>query len=245
MVEDRRVIGMDRPVQLDWLDAVAGKLAAGASVDEAREFAWGLLEGVVAGEKSNSARGKTLTVLSRIWLKVPPSRVSMRDDALRAMGEASAEERLGIHWAMTSAAYPFFVDIAANVGKLLALNDTFTVGQMNRRLYETWGERSTVKTAAQRVVRMMQQWGVLEEDGKHGEYAKSQNRLSVRPEVSALVVEGLILAKNSGGSLHQLLSHSATFPFELKLNAHDLRGHERLRVHRQGDQRDFVEWEAA
>ncbi len=68
---ERRTIGLDRPLRLEWLDAVAGQLAGGATPKEARDYAWGLLEGVLAGNTPQSARGKTLTVLSRVWLTPP------------------------------------------------------------------------------------------------------------------------------------------------------------------------------
>ena len=240
---ERRTIGMDRPLQLEWLDAVAGQLASGATAEDARAFTWKLLEGVVSGTTPQSARGKTLTVLGRIWLTVPSGNEVVRSDALRIVNVASAEERLGIHWAMMSAAYPFFVDIAANVGNLIALNGECSVAQLNRRLTGVWGDRSTVRTAAQRIVRSMVQWGALEDGDRSGVYVSRKQRIVLPASVASLLVEGLIVATDSGAPLDQLLAHAATFPFDLRLTANDLRRHPRLRVHRQGDQTDFIERE--
>jgi hypothetical protein len=106
------MIGFDRDVRLDWLDAIAGRLAAGDSPSVAKEVAWNLLEGVVAGTKPRGARDKTLTILARVWANPPAAAVSLRDGALKLLTQASAEERLAIHWAMVCAAYPFFLDVA-------------------------------------------------------------------------------------------------------------------------------------
>jgi hypothetical protein len=44
-------------------------------------------------------------------------------------------------------------------------------------------------------------------------------------------------------SLSQLISHPVFFPFNIRIDLTLLRRNERLRVHRQGDQTDFVELE--
>jgi hypothetical protein len=241
----RRTIGFDRQVHLEWLDVLAHRLADGASAKEAREVLWGLLDGVVAGETLQSARGKTLTVVSRIWLTVPPGVSPMRDSALSLIRYASAEERLGIHWALMSAAYPFFVDLASNIGKLIALNGELSLSQVTRRLVEVWGDRSTLRPAAQRVVRSMIRWGVLREGKRRGHYLPPPNAIVVSAGVAELLIEGLLIAAGRGLPLSQLLAHPAAFPFELRLDPTCLRKSERLRLHRQGDQTDFVEREMA
>lgn len=240
---ERRTIGLDRPIHIEWLDAVAGRLAASATAKEARDYAWHLLEGVVAGKTAQSARGKTLTVLSRVWLTVPAAAEALRDSAVPLIGRASADERLAIHWAMMSAAYPFFVDIAANAGKLIGINGEFSLSQLTRRLIDVWGDRSTLRPAAQRTVRSMVQWGVLRDAKRPGQYLPLQKRIVVSAEAAELLVEGLLIASGRGMPLNQLLTHPAAFPFDVRLGPTHLRRSPRLRLHRQGDQTDFVEVE--
>jgi hypothetical protein len=240
---ERRTIGLDRPLRLDWLDAVAGQLASGATPREARDYAWGLLDGVVAGNSAQSARGKTMTVLARVWLTPPAVAASLRDDAIRLVGSVDAEERLAIHWAMLSAAYPFFVDVASGVGRALSLNGEVALSQLVRRLTEVWGDRSTLRPAAQRLVRSMAAWGVLEEGPRRGLYLPPGKRLVVSSAVAQLLVEGLLVDAQRGIPLAQLISHPSTFPFELRVDVTTLRGTNRLRVHRQGDQTDVIERE--
>ena len=240
---ERRTIGLDRPLRLEWLDAVAGQLAAGATPKEARDYAWGLLEGVLAGNTAQSARGKTMTVLARVWLTPPDVAVSLRDDGVRLVGSVDADERLAIHWALLSAAYPFFVDVASGVGRALSLNGEVALSQLVRRLTEVWGDRSTLPPAAQRLLRSMAGWGVLEEGPKRGLYLPRKKRLAVSPRVAQLLIEGLLVDAQRGMPLAQLISHPSTFPFELRVDMTNLRGSERLRVHRQGDQTDVIERE--
>ena len=238
---DQRTIGLDRLVRLEWLDAVAGRLAAGDSSKTVREYAWNLLEGVVAGTRSRSARDKTLTVLTRVWLTPHVAAAALRDSAFKHIAHASADERLAIHWAMLSAAYPFFVDVAGLIGKSLSLNGEVVLSQLTRRLIDTWGDRSTLRLATQRLVRSMVQWGALRKGGKVGLYLGPPKRISVPSSIGELLLEGLLIATQRGMPLSQLVSHPALFLFDFRTDLAALRRSERLRIHRQGDQTDFVE----
>ena len=71
---------------------------------------------------------------------------------------------------MCLAAYPFFHDVAATTGRLLALQGRAALSQIVRRVTEVWGTRSTVTRAAQRVVRSFIDWGALTETGARGIY---------------------------------------------------------------------------
>jgi len=64
----RASIGFDRRIDLDWLDAAAAQAAAGAPPEAMRTHLWNLLHDVLKGD---TARGKTVTVLSHIWGAVP------------------------------------------------------------------------------------------------------------------------------------------------------------------------------
>ena len=235
-----RKIGFDRKLDRDWLDATAGRLASGATPQQTREAVYHLLEEVLSGDASNSARGKTLTVLSAIWLNVPAAIEPLRADALVQFNEVTPDERLALHWTMMLAAYPFFLDVAAQTGKLLSLNGDCTFAQVHRRLMERWGERSTLTRAVQRILRSMVGWGVLQEGASAGGY-RPLSQLPIAEAVTVLLLEGLLHAEGHGLALDSLTGHSALFPFALSLNPLALRQHPRLRVHRQGDQGDWVE----
>ena len=239
--DERRTIGLDRPIHLEWMDAAAGSLADGRSPKEARDFVWKLLDGAVAGKTAQSARGKTLTVISRVWLTVPAAARPLRDSALKVIAHASADDRLALHWALLSATYPFFLDVASQVGRLLSLNSDFSVGQLTRRVVEAWGDRSTRRPAIQRLVRSMSGWGVLAPGDRSGVYVSSKRRIAVGDGVAELLLEGFLTPVGRGMPLAQLLAHPAGFPFNVRVDTARLRRSSRLRVHRQGDQSDLVE----
>jgi len=237
----RQAVGFDRPIDLSWLDAVAAKVAEGASPPEVRKYLYSVLEGAVSGDTKNSARGKTVTVLSHIWCLVPGTATSLRGRAVEQLGHAAAEERLAIHWAMMIGTYPFFTDTASAIGRLLSLHGSVAVSQLKRRLAETWGERSTIARAIPRIVRSMVEWGVLKDTGEKGVYAAAGDPSPVSDPVAELLVEALLIDSDQESmEVAQLLGHAALFPFGLSLSAHRLRSKSHFRMNRQGLDQDVV-----
>jgi len=237
----RQAVGFDRPIDLSWLDAVAAKVAEGASPPEVRKFLYSVLEGAVSGDTKNSARGKTVTVLSHIWCLVPGTALSLRDRAVERLGQATTEERLAVHWAMMIGTYPFFTDTASAIGRLLSLHGSVSVSQLKRRLAETWGERSTIARAIPRIVRSMVGWGVLKDTGEKGVFTAAGDPTPVSDPVAELLVEALLIDSDQESmEMAKLLGHGALFPFALSLNAHRLRDVAHFRVHRQGLDQDVV-----
>jgi hypothetical protein len=238
---ERTTVGFDRRIDVEWLDAAAGRVAAGQSPAEVREFLWGLLDGVVSGDTVHSARGKTLTVLMRIWVTVPPSAEPLRAVAIKRICSAFSEEKLAIHWAMSVACYPFFADVAAHVGKLLALNGHANLSQIVRRMTEKWGDRSTLPRAVQRVLRSMVQWGALRDGREKGTFVPLARLITLSEASAELVIQAVLVNHGRGMGLSQATSHSALFPFDVRLNSYSVRKSHQFRVLRQGDQTDFLE----
>ena len=241
-MSDRQIVGFDRRVDLEWLDAVADHVAAGASSGEVRDFTYKLLDGTLSGSTNNSARGKTVTVLRHIWSSVPESCARLRDRAALLLAGTAPENRIAIHWAMMTATYGFFLAVAEHAGRLLSLQGSFTLVQITRRMSEDWGDRSTLSRAVQRIVRSMVQWGVLLDSSDKGVYEGTGKAITLSGECSELLLEAVLV--HLGGSsipVDQAIRHPAFFPFKFGLSAHRLRRSTRFDVHRQGLNVDVVE----
>lgn len=205
---ERRTIGIDRELRLAWLDAAAARAAAGDSIQDARAHLNQLLQGVLGGTKHSGNRGKTVTVLLRIWVNVPDGCEHHRTRAVGLLGSVDTEERLALHWAMAMATYPFFRDTVHVIGRLLDLQGDAERGPVVKRMVENWGDRPTVSRACRAVWGSVVNWGVLVEAGKRGRY-KRRTPLRVSPEVAGLLVGAAGTGVSSG-------SQNALFPFDVR-----------------------------
>lgn len=241
----RKTIGFDRRLALDWLEATASRVAAGDSLEEVRAGMWEYLEGKVSGDKLNSDRGKTMTVLARIWAKVPPAVDPLKTRAVAAFQVSKARDHLALHWAMAIASYPVFSDVASTAGRLLTLQDTFSLAQLTNRMVAQWSERPVLVKSTQRIIRSLVDWGALTDTETKGVYARAPKPLPVSGEIALLLCEALLL-DNEHHALpaNQLLDHPALFPFTHSLTLADLRDEPAFDVHRQGIDGDMVELRA-
>lgn len=230
-------IGFDRRLRLEWLDAIAAKRAAGLTVAELRKFGHQFLRGDLPADE---ARGKTLTVLFHLWVEVPRNAVALRECASELLGELGPRQRIALHWGLGLATYPFFRDTADATGRLLALQDSVSLAQIQRRLAGKWGQRSTAERAAQRIVRSWIDWGVLSETSQRGTYVPAK-RVEVSGSLASWVIEALLVGGDAEAhSVVQVRKAPQLFPFAVETSAHDLRRAPRLVVHRQGVSEDVV-----
>ena len=228
----RQIIGFDRRLELAWLDATIGfcqqDLSASWVVRRLREH----LGLEIAGEE---ARRKTITVLLRIWVNVPAREGYLRDEALKLATEIAPEERLWLHWGMSLLAYPFFRDVAATVGQLSRLQGAVRFSQVQRRMIESWGERTTLRRAVQRLLRSLVEWGALQDTDERGSYDVVPSRQTSNAGL-ALWFLGCALRANGSEQipLRGLAQLPYAFPFDLLPFTDDMRRSRRFEVYHQG-----------
>ncbi|KAF5062959.1 hypothetical protein DSECCO2_299580 [anaerobic digester metagenome] len=162
-----QMIGFDRSLRLDWLDAAAGVSRETGDIEQIRNY----LHAYLAGSYPHyTARRKTITVLTRVWSRIPESDYPQRDRAFALLPRLNQADRIWLHWGMCLLAYPFFRDVVRTVGYSLRYYGSFSKQEIVQRMSETWGERATMPRAVQRVVESLNDWGVIrgEQKGRYG-----------------------------------------------------------------------------
>lgn len=232
-------IGFDRKIRLTWLEAVARWTTSGISEAEIRAKLDLLLEGEVTGKE---ARKKTKTVLIRTWLLTPENLKALRDEGLSLLSRQTESERLALHWGMVCATHPVVWETAAVVGRLLRLQDQVSLSQVRARVVESYGERSTIVRASQRILRSFTDWRVLEEVSTKGFYRAGKRHRVEDPQVIAWLIEASLLSSGHEMKvLPTLLSSPALFPLELPLPSGNIaENNPRLTLYRQGRNEDLV-----
>jgi len=143
---------------------------------------------------------------------------------------------------MCMAAYPFFTMVAESTGRLIRLQGTAVQAQVLRRIWDQIGERETVTRAAQRVLRSLADWAVLDYVEEPGIYKARQVRAIGDPNLAAWMIEAILM---SGGQkyfpLHLLRTSHSIFPFSLEsVSAGLISKQRRLEVIRQGLDEELV-----
>lgn len=237
----RQTIGFDRDIKLEWLDAVATQVAAGRSTQEVRKLIHKMLAGVLSSGKAGAAITKTTTVLLHVWSQVPETATGLRDRIAAIVPELSPQERLAAHWSMCISTYPFFLDVAANIGRLIGLQGEVSLDSLRRRLAERWGDRSLMPQAARKVVRSMVAWGVLR-DLKPGLYVAREQPLHIEARAGTFLAEALLVGTGQRSMpVQDIERHPAVFPFGTGVSANILRAAKQFSVHRQGVDMEIVE----
>ncbi len=237
----RLAIGFDRDIKLEWLDAVATQVAAGRTTQEVRASIHNMLGGLLASGKPGAALTKTTTVLLHIWSQVPDHAVGLRDRIVPVIADMGPEERLAAHWSMCIGTYPFFLDVASNLGRLLSLQGEVSLASLRRRLVERWGDRSLMPQATRKVVRSMVHWQVLH-DKKPGLYVGRERRIHTMARTRMFLAEALLVSSGSRSlAILDIERHPALFPFDVCVLAGTLRAGKQFSVHRQGTDSEIVE----
>jgi hypothetical protein len=219
MGKSHETIGIKQVVRLEWMQKTANFLLAGLNKKQIRLELHELLSGKQNNgsfdERGATSRSQAVNMLMKIWVSPSPELVDLRNGALILLREHSIDD-LNIHWSLISAAYPFWFNVARQIGRLLNLQDQVTQVQIFNRLKEQYGDRETVSRYARYAVRSMVAWGVLKDSATRGCYEKPPQITSTDTKVSVLMIEAALHAIPEGkGMLGLLLNNPAFFPFQI------------------------------
>jgi hypothetical protein len=234
-------VGIKQVVRLEWYDYALEMLLDGLSSNEIRSeldnYISERLQTGGYGERGEQTYTKAVAQIMKSWVSPERELVKFRDRALAYAKSHKKDTRLGLHWAVTSAAYPFWFRVAEQVGRLLNLQSSVTQSQIRSRCFEAMGERSTIERSSRRVIRSFVAWNVLKDSDAKGCYERGGPDISLDEDLAILMLEAALQA-NSGGkaALNSLLNSPAFFPFQIPVMTGDFvsRHSERIEVVRYG-----------
>ena len=234
-------IGFSQRIKLEWMVDTARRLAEGGSDNEIVAALREALEDKlsVGQNPERGNREKAITILMKVWVRVPEEIRPFRDEGLKLLYILPPELHVAVHWAATIVAYPFFGEVAQTIGRLLRLQDEVTAPQMQRRIKERFGEKETVARAARRIQSTFVDWGVMTAfpGTQKGTYVPAARLRVACPELLAWMAEAAIRGTPDGrmksvGDMRQSLSF---FPFDVSgIDITSLLVNTRLDIFRQG-----------
>ena len=214
----QKQIGFSQRIRLEWLQHTANLILAGNGNDAVNSSLQELLKDKVSvgGKAVRGTREKVITILMKIWLNVPGKLETLRDDGLELLKDLPRKNHTAVHWGQACAVYPFWVAVAANIGRLLRFQGTAAAAHVQRRVREQYGERETVSRAARRVISSFVDWGVLTGTKEKGIYSQGDTYSIDDPKLIAWLIEASLHARsNSSAAIKGLLDSPSLFPFRL------------------------------
>ena len=218
---------LDRPLEHAWLDAAMRVGRAGLSRGEARQR----LELVLRdAQLAPTARKKTVTALGRVWIEPADAGALMLGWAAKNL--YAVPDTRPVHLAALLAAYPFFGDVCAAIGRALALEEAVNTPELRQRIRGTWGHRRSIDVAVQRAVKTLRGLGVL--SGVPGaSTSQADARLEVPRLAAGWTVHALMLTRGIA-SIEQGAIRSAPELFGLALPMGELDAYPMLERHTEG-----------
>ncbi|MFH1162449.1 MAG: hypothetical protein V1852_00095 [Pseudomonadota bacterium] len=213
-------------MRLEWYDYALDMLIDGLSPKEIRgrldEYICERQQSGGYGERGEQTYTKAVTQIMKCWVSPDRELTGFRNDALLYAQRNKRDMRIALHWATTIAAYPFWHRVAAQVGRLLNLQNTVTQSQIRTRCFEAMGERTTVERSSRRVIRSFVAWEALKDADEKGCYQKATSIVISDPKLLIIMFEAALYATPDGkGAMGVLLNNPAFFAFQFPVVAGD------------------------
>lgn len=208
-----KIIGMSRSVKLEWLNKTVELLLEGKDEKQIKNE---LNEYLSYEIKSPTILRKTREILMNIWVRTPEELSSLRKLALEAYLDEKAN-KLALHWSMMLVSYPIFCDVCGLIGKLTNIQDTFTTSWLKEKLFEMWGERTTLIHSSDKILQTLKLVGAIENE-KVGVYRITKYPVADVKTIQVLLKAILHLRERAYYEIAELSSVPQAFPFEYNIS---------------------------
>lgn len=208
-----KMIGLSRPIKLEWLNKTAELVLEGKDETQIKDE---LNEYLSFEIKSAINLRKTREILMTIWVRTPEELSTLKQLALEAYKDEKSN-KLALHWSMMLVAYPVFCDVCALIGKLTNIQDTFTTSWLKEKLFEMWGERTTLFHSSDKILQTLKLIGAIENE-KVGVYRIKKYPVTDSKTIQVLLLAILSLKEKAYYEVVELSSVPQTFPFEYSVS---------------------------
>lgn len=212
-----RMVGYACNIKLKWLNYAASLLEKKFSEEEYKEE----LNEYLAFEIDSPTRlRKTREILMRIWFYDIDEISSIRKEAVILI-KCYPEYSSAIHLCLLYLAYPVVADICNNIGHLFEFQDYVTNAVLNQKLYDVWGNRTTLQTTCRRVTLTLKDMGILENETKL-RYKLNRQLINNTDVINFMLYVAMLKEDTAYFSFVELTEFSLLFPFRYSVTKEQL-----------------------
>ena len=209
-----KIIGMSRNIKLEWLNKAANLYIMDKSEDEIKEE---LNEYLSFEIKSPTNLRKTREILMNIWARDEDNFIQSKEIAVKLYQTDEKENQLLAHWCLMLLAYPVFADICSTIGKMDRKMFDISNKEIRNKMFDLWGERSTLYHSIDKNIRTLKDIGVLYSLPK---YQYGINKYGIKNKDGLILITNtlLILKDKLYLSTGELNNSPEFFPFEYSVS---------------------------
>lgn len=207
-----KMVGLSRNLKLQWLNKVVELVQEGLTEQEIKKQLTEYLSYEIESPTNNR---KTREILMNIWVYENDNSNRLKSIAL-ALIKTYPEYSLEIHWCMMISAYPVFMDMCKLIGKMTEFQDEIILSQLKQKLFDEWGERTTLFHSIDKLIATFKALNVLV-CTKPGKYNVNIHKVENSKIVTFMVYT--IMSVDDGGyyTFSDINSSMYLFPFEYKI----------------------------
>lgn len=207
-----KMVGYACNVRLQWLNHAVSMLDENL---EESEYKSKLNEYLSFEIDSPTRLRKTREILMNVWYYDSDIITPIRQEALTLIKAYPEYDRV-FHLCLMYIAYPVVADICKFMGRLFEFQDEVTNAVLNQKLYDEWGERTTLQTTCRRVTLTLKDMGVLENETRLRYKLKKQHIGNI--DVINFLMSVAMRIEDAGYySFMDLTAFDMMFPFEYQV----------------------------
>ena len=183
-----KMVGLSRAIKIEWLNKVVSLVNEGMAPENIKDA----LNDYIGFEISSPDNiRKSRDILMNLWVYPFEDEKAnlIRKQALEAIKNGN-EDKLAMHWCMLLLYYPVFVDVTGMIGKLSSMQDSFSLAWLKDKMFEEWGERTTLFHSLDKIMQTLRQIGAV--DSKNGVY--TVNHYEIKDATTKKILLKTILA---------------------------------------------------
>ena len=205
--------GFPRRLKLEWLNKTVELIIEGKDESAIKNELDNYL-GFEIDSKTNLV--KTRGMLLNIWVNVPENALKIKEIAIEQYHAENSDKTL-IHWCMILLAYPVFNDAAGLIGKIALMQDHFSTRWLKQKIFDLWGDKTTLEYSISRITNTMVELSVLERV-KQGNYIICRKNIQKVNETVLIAMTIIALKSKAYYEVSEMSNVPAMFPFNYNIS---------------------------
>ena len=212
-----KMVGYACNIKLQWLNHAVSMLDENLTEAEYKEK----MNEYLAFEIDSPTRlRKTREILMNVWYYDSNEINPIRQEAL-ALIKAHPECDKVIHLCLIYLAYPVVADICKFMGRIFEYQDEVTNAVLNQKLYDEWGERTTLQSTCRRVTLTLKDMGILKNETRL-RYRLNKQYIGNTDVVNFLISVAMRIEDSGYYSFVGLSDFDLMFPFQYQVTKEQL-----------------------